>query len=80
MPRYRTKEEITPVTIEVAAVLTTYMATIPKHTRCREITSGTIAGQFWVDDLSWIDPNSIFYADACYRGIVLSEDQVETLP
>lgn len=80
MPRFRTKEEIAPVTIEVAAVLTTYPVTVPKHTRCREITSGTIAGSFWVDDLSWLDPNSMLYHDAYYRGIVLTPDQVEELP
>jgi hypothetical protein len=74
MPRFRTKEEITT---RFTAVQTTYDITIPKHTRCREITSGSTAGSFWVDDLSWIDRKSILHHDAYYYGIVLSEDQVE---
>jgi hypothetical protein len=46
--------------------------TIPAGTRCSE----TGDGQYFVEDLSWLDRNSMTWHDANYYGIRLSADQV----
>jgi hypothetical protein len=47
--------------------------TIPAHTRCVHASHG----QFFVDDLSWLDRNSMTLHDATYYGIRIDADQVE---
>jgi hypothetical protein len=78
MPYFRTKEEITT---EVTFVQTTHAVTIPRHTRCIPITEGSTAGEFFVDDLSWIDRKAdpFLYHDADHRGIVLAPELVEAV-
>lgn len=51
-----------------------YPITIPAGTRCSE----TGDGQYFVEDISFLDRNSIVYHDANYYGIRLDADQVET--
>lgn len=47
--------------------------TIPAHTRC----SPASHGQFFIEDLSWINRNSMTWHDANYYGIRVDADQVE---
>jgi hypothetical protein len=49
--------------------------TIPAGTRC----SPAGHGQWFVEDLSWLDRRSMTWHDANYYGIRLNEDQVEPL-
>ena len=67
----RTKEEIT-MTFGKGPAGTQATITIPAGTRCMP----TGDGQYFVDDLSWLDRNSITYHDANYYGIRLNADQV----
>lgn len=46
--------------------------TIPAGTR----VTATGDGQWFVEDLSWLDRNSMTWHDANYYGIRLSSDQV----
>lgn len=52
-----------------------YHLVIPAHTRVRPTDDKP--GEFWVDDLSWLDKNSMAYHDAYYRGVRLAADQIE---
>ncbi len=47
--------------------------TIPAGTR----VSPASHGQYFVEDLSWLDRNSMTWHDANYYGIRLNADQVE---
>jgi hypothetical protein len=47
--------------------------TIPEGTR----VSPTGDGQYFVEDLSWLNRNSMTWHDANYYGIRLDADQVE---
>lgn len=47
--------------------------TIPAGTR----VSPTGDGQYFVEDLSWLDRNSMTWHDANYYGIRIDADQVE---
>lgn len=47
--------------------------TIPAGTR----VSATGDGQYFVEDLSWLDRRSMAWHDANYYGIRLNADQVE---
>lgn len=78
MPRFRTKDEIA---MTVRFVGMEHAVTIPKGTRCVRITEGTTAGQFWVDDLSWIDRKAepFLHHDATHRGIVIAPELVEQI-
>lgn len=68
--RWRTKEE---VTMSFGAGSLKAVIRVPPGTRCHP------AGphEFFVDDLSWLDKNSITWHDAYYYGIRLRADQVE---
>lgn len=46
---------------------------IPAYTRC----SPTSHGQFFVEDLSWLDRNSMTWHDANYYGIRIDAEKVE---
>ena len=53
-----------------------YPITIPAGTRCRACADAT--GQYFVDDLRWINPTTegVALHDATYYGIRLEPDQV----
>lgn len=69
----RTKHEIT-TTFGKGPIQATI--TIPAGTRCKPCGDST--GQFFVDDLSWLDKRTqgLTYHDAYYYGIRLNADQV----
>lgn len=71
---YRTREAIT---MAVCFHRMEHNVTIPKGTRCVPTPDRT--GQYWVDDLSWIDRRAepFLFHDAKHRGIRLRADQVE---
>ena len=49
--------------------------TIPAGTRVSACADGT--GQYFVEDLSWLDRNSMTWHDANYYGIRLTPSQIE---
>jgi hypothetical protein len=61
-----------PITMEFGKGGIKVPITIPAGTRCSE----TGDGQFFVEDLSWLDRNSMTWHDANYYGIRLNTDQV----
>lgn len=54
-----------------------YPITIPAGTRVSDCGDGT--GQFFVEDISFIDRKHIVWHDANYYGIRLNADQVEVV-
>lgn len=77
MKRYRTKIDITTRFKPTAAPFW-HEVTIPKGTRVKPVyPEAKLPVDFFVDDLSFIDRNSLTYHDAYYYGIRLSSEQVE---
>jgi hypothetical protein len=74
------KHTVSRLVGEFAVGCNKYVVDIPKGTACVKIHSPGASndGCFWVDDLSWINPeNRMLKHDAYFYGIILTPDQVK---